>query len=110
MARYCGRCGKENADDAIYCKNCGASIAVTAEPYSAPKKRKEDECFGTEDEKCFGVPNGGVIVGIVFGLFLILAGVALFSGWTWNWNWVAAAFLLLIGVLIVVGAFYRRRR
>jgi uncharacterized membrane protein YvbJ len=110
MARYCSKCGKENADDAMFCKNCGAAITATAEPYAGPKKQRNDDCFGTEGERCFGVPNGGIIVGIVFGILLILAGVALFYGWAWNWNWVGAAILVLIGALIILGAYYRSRR
>lgn len=110
MARYCSKCGKENLDDAVYCMNCGTPLVATAEPYAGPKKRREDECFGTQEERCFGIPNGAAIAGIIFGVLLIFAGIALFFGWSWNWNWLGAAILLLIGVLIVIGALYRRRR
>jgi len=53
---------------------------------------------------------GGSIAGIVFGIFLIFAGMTLYAGWVWNWSLVGATFLLLLGALIVVAALYFRRR
>jgi hypothetical protein len=102
MVRYCNRCGKDNLDDAAYCINCGAPLTVTSGRRARRERRR--------DEEWFIVPRGGSIAGIVFGLFLIFIGVALYAGWSFSWTLVGAAFLLLLGVLVVIAALYMRRR
>jgi hypothetical protein len=102
MVRFCSRCGKENLDDAAFCTSCGAPMASSHERHFRRERRRDAEYFIA--------PRGGGIVGIVFGIFLIFAGMSLYAGWVWNWTVVGAGFLLLLGVLIVIAALYFRRR
>lgn len=99
---YCTNCGAESPDDAIECKNCGASLRV--QPYRAHRKR--------EDEWCFGSTRSGVPVwGIAFGILIILAGViSLLEGrvpWaTWSSLW--PLLVIIVGLVIVISALTRR--
>jgi len=101
---HCVKCGTENADDAKFCIKCGAQLYVTRE--SQQYRRVENECFG--------LPHGGLIVGVVIGVIILLFGVAAilniaypninYSGWVW-------AFVpIIIGILIIIGAIYGMQR
>ena len=61
---YCPRCGEQNEGDAPYCKNCGASL-----------RRRGYDRYRHDREMCFGVPMTGNVVGLFFGLMIILWGV-----------------------------------
>ena len=107
---YCTKCGFKNEDDAKACAKCGASLQV-----SRPEKRysSNDECFGHRErdweDECFGLPHAGAIVGIIFGIIIVIAGVAMFLGesiWRYLWPFIVIVF----GLLIVMGALYGRRR
>jgi len=100
----CPKCGVANKDDAKFCVSCGSMLYVE-------RARKRNDCFGpSEPEKaCFGLPYGGVIVGIIIGLFIVLWGLAqLFNLSIDIWPLI----LILVGVLVVAGAIYglSRRR
>lgn len=97
MVRYCNRCGKDNQDEAAYCRNCGAPMV--------PEPRRRAREWDRDSASI-----GGTIAGVVFGMLLIFVGVTLYEGWSWNWTMVIAAFFLLLGALLVVGAFWIRRR
>jgi uncharacterized membrane protein YvbJ len=104
---YCPKCGTQNADDAKFCSNCGADLyAATTEKrteaYERPtRKRMEGECFG--------LPYGGAIVGVIVGLILVVIGVGMALGYNvWNYFW--PLIIVIVGVLIVAGAIYGRRR
>ena len=63
------------------------------------------------EKECFGLPNGSMIVGIVFGVIIILVGLNMFLKATYNVNielW--PLILVIVGILIVAGALYRRRK
>lgn len=61
------------------------------------------------EDECFGLPNGGAIVGLIFGAILILVGVFYLAGISfWSNFWYII--LIIIGVLIVAGAIYRSTR
>lgn len=40
---YCNRCGTENADDAVYCKKCGAIVEAEEETQVATRRETRDE-------------------------------------------------------------------
>jgi hypothetical protein len=98
---YCAKCGTKNDDDVKVCSNCGASLYAVGE--SRHYRRVENECFG--------IPRGGTVAGIFFGLIIMLAGISLLSqevfGFSVPW-WPFV--VILFGVLIIVGAMYSRRR
>ena len=105
---YCPKCGTQNEDDAKFCKKCGAdlykgeTVEKRAEAHEGPSRRHMDE-------ECFGLPYGGAIAGVIVGLFIILIGLGMVFGLNvWNWLWPTV--IIIIGVLIVAGAIYGRRR
>ena len=53
--------------------------------------------------ECFGLPHGGAIVSIVFGVLIILPGLSSLLGWEIN---LIAFIMILSGTLIVAGAIY----
>jgi len=107
---YCAKCGAQNKDEAKFCINCGAAL------YPEKKiEKREETCFGEPEKRmeegCFGLPYGGVIVGIVAGVFIILLGLAIAFGQDVG-RWAGPFILIVVGLLIVAGALYglRRRR
>ena len=104
---YCSKCGTQNDDTATTCSNCGAPLYTVGERYSG----SEREHYRQVENECFGLPNGGMIVTIVIGAIIILVGLTLFLQTTYNINIDVWPFILVIvGILIVVGAAFRRRR
>jgi hypothetical protein len=55
-------------------------------------------------DECFGIPNSRAIVGIVFGLLVVVWGLSLLFGWEINFM---AFIVLIFGVLIIAGSIYR---
>jgi phosphoglycerol transferase MdoB-like AlkP superfamily enzyme len=63
------------------------------------------------ENECFGLPNGGMIVGIVIGIIIIIAGISLFLQTTYGISinyW--PIILIIFGILILAGGLYRQRR
>ena len=121
---YCTRCGTRNPYDARHCSDCGASLEVSREESFGERAEKWGEEFGKQmeqageefgkrmEEECFGLPYGRAVVGIVFGVFIILIGLAIFLGQDIG-QWIGPSAAIVIGMLIVAGAIYgltRRRR
>lgn len=104
---YCSKCGTRNSEDAKICSNCGAPLYSAGERYPGSDR----EYYRKVENECFGIPNGGMIVGLIIGVIIILFGVNLFLQATYNVSldlW--PLILIIVGVLILVGALYRRRR
>jgi len=97
---YCTKCGAENEDEALTCKNCGASLKPP--PYRSYTRRyDEDACFGR---------RGGSTWVIIFGIFIILVGVTSLLGdiYEWaSWDRLWPIFIIGIGLLIVFNALRR---
>jgi ribosomal protein L37E len=107
---YCRKCGTQNADDAKVCSNCGAPLYTVGQNYPG----SEREHYRRVEGECFGLPNGGMIAGIVFGIIIILVGLGLFlqsSGyiadfWSIFWPFI----IIIFGILILIGALFGRQR
>jgi hypothetical protein len=112
---YCSKCGTQNEDDSLNCINCGDSLRVTrrkardweeeievrAEEFGA-----RAEQFGRRmEDECFGLPQGNMIIGLLFGLAIILVGVSQLMDWNIDFGPLA---IIVFGVLIVAGALYRQ--
>lgn len=112
---YCTRCGTENPDNAKHCTNCGRSLESSLEARFERGAEEWGEQFGRRmeewgdqfgkrvEEECFGLPHGGSIVGIIFGLIIILVG----ASWLFGINiefW--PLIIIIFGVLIVTSALY----
>jgi len=103
---YCTKCGTKNEDTALVCVNCGASLE-TGTPVSRRYERRRVE------SECFGLPHGGAIVGIVVGVIILLWGaftLAQQTGWITRAPDLWPLFIIIIGLLIVIGAIYRMSR
>src|SRR4030067_3701264 len=104
---YCSKCGTRNDDNGTVCSNCGAPLYTVGGRYPG----SEREHYKRVESECFGLPNGGLIASIVFGSIIILVGLTLFLQTTYNIDINVWPFILVIvGVLIVAGALFRRRR
>ncbi len=98
---YCPKCGTKNEDAAETCTSCGATLHVAARPRIAGK-RPEDECFG--------LPYGGVIVGLVIGVIVILWGLSQVPGVLpedFEFWWLI---IIVFGLLIIAGALFKLTR
>jgi ABC-type antimicrobial peptide transport system permease subunit len=69
------------------------------------------EHYRRVENECFGLPNGGMIVAVVIGLIIILAGVGALLNIVYQISFDIWPFILIIfGVLILIGGIYSRRR
>ena len=105
---YCPECGTKNEEDAKHCTNCGADLY-----YMKKRRKREEPCLGRKespDEECFGIPYVGAIIGIIFGILIILIGLAIAIGLA-IWRWIGPLIVILIGLFIIIAVIlgYRRR-
>lgn len=113
---YCTKCGKQNDDDAAFCKSCGASLMGAAPPGEAGQQwrhregRPQEEC----DRECQHGSRGG---SWIWGVIVIVVGLWIIFNWAlpnidipgmpqwvsdFNFWWIIP---LLIGLLIIsIGA------
>jgi len=103
---YCTKCGTKNEDTALVCVNCGASLETgTYVSRRYERKRAENECFG--------LPHGGIIVGLAIGVIILLWGAFWFAreaGWLARTPEIWPIAVIIFGLLIVLGALYRLGR
>jgi tetrahydromethanopterin S-methyltransferase subunit E len=77
-------------------------------------KHRRNECFGPREEKryeeeCFGLPYGGAIAGIIFGIIILIFGLA----WLADidiWAYVGPLMVIIVGILIIAGVIYGTTR
>ena len=104
---YCSKCGTQNPDTNTVCSNCGAPLYTVGQRYPGSDR----EHYRRMENECFGLPNGGMIVGIVIGVIIILAGLGLFLQTTYGISIDFWPFIIIIfGVLILAGGLYRQKR
>ncbi len=104
---YCSKCGTKNDDNATTCSNCGAPLYTVGQSYPG----SEREHYRRMENECFGLPHGGMIAALVFGIIIILVGLSLFLQASYQINinfW--PLIIVVFGLLLVAGALYRRRR
>ena len=118
---YCTKCGTKNEDGAKYCVKCGANLEISREKRLEKRAEEWGEEFGRRaeewgeqfgkrvEEECFGLPQGGAIVGLIIGVIIVLVGLFWFAGENWlryTWPLIVIAF----GMLMVAGTLYSLRR
>ena len=125
---YCARCGTQNKDDAKHCTQCGSTLDGTREKSLEQRAEEWGEEFGRRaeewgedfgrrvEEGCFGLPHGGVIVGLLFGIIVIIVGLSMVPGLIPPEIRMAAepyfwpTIIIIVGVLGIAGALYRFTR
>jgi len=100
---YCTKCGAKNEDDAEVCVNCGASLYA---PKRVARRRREERRF---EEECFGLPHGSAIAGIIFGIIILVFGIAWLTGIN-IWENIGPVIVILVGILIIAGVVYGATR
>jgi len=116
---YCSECGTKNEESAETCVKCGAKLNVPKEK-SLEKSIEEGaeefgkraeawgESFGKRaEEGCFGLPQGGTIVGLIIGIIIIVVGISSLAGIDLE---IWPLIILIFGVLILGGAIYTLTR
>ena len=119
---YCTKCGFKNEDDAKVCAKCGAPLQMSR---SERRRRSDDECFGLGDRdwdeecfglrerdwehKCFRLPHAGSVIGIVFGIMIVLIGIAIILEKS-IWSLLGPFLIIAFGLLIIIGLLYGTRR
>ena len=118
---YCSKCGTKNEETAEYCVKCNAKLKEFRKERWEKRIEEEAEEFGRRAEiwgqefgkhaenECFGLPNGGLVFGLVIGSVIILMGILALAGiefWKSFWAIMITAF----GVLIAGGALYSLTR
>lgn len=112
---FCSKCGTKNEDTAEYCVKCGAKLHISKESDWAKSVDDWGEDFGKRmgdwgddfgrqiEEECYGLRQGGTIIGLIVGIIIILVGVASLVGISLTfWPMI----IVLFGLLIVGGAVY----
>jgi hypothetical protein len=112
---YCTKCGTQNKDDATYCVSCKEPLSVSRREsrgweeeieLRAEELGERAERFGRRMEnECFGLPNGNSILGVLFGLAIILWGASQVMGWDLDLGPYA---IIVFGLLIVAGVLYKQ--
>jgi len=113
---YCVKCGTKNEDEAQVCVKCGVSLHTSKRVIT----RRDDDCFGPHkerhvEEECFGLPHGGAIFAIIFGIIILILGAAWILSSILDIAIDVGAFLgpfmmIAIGILIIAGVAYRFSR
>jgi len=119
---YCTKCGFKNEDDAKVCAKCGAPLQMSRierrrrsddECFGLRKRDRDDGCFGFRErnweDECFGLPHAGSVVGIVFGIMIVLIGIAIILGKS-IWSLLGPFLIIAFGLLIIIGILYGTRR
>ncbi|MBM4241316.1 MAG: zinc ribbon domain-containing protein [Euryarchaeota archaeon] len=83
--------------------HCGADI------HPHEHRRHRHMAYERERNECFGIPGGGIIVGLIVGIILIIVGLSSIFGIAID-KYFGAIILVIVGILIIVGAFFGLRR
>ncbi len=94
---YCDKCGAKNDDESEFCSKCGAELKERSHRRNHHHRQREE---------CFGLPNGGLIVAIIFGILLVLFGLSSIFKFTIS-EYVWAIVVVIVGILVIAGAVYR---
>ena len=92
---YCTKCGAENEENVLECKNCGSPMRVIRSRGRSYNRGDEDWCFGG---------RGKTIWPLIIGVFIILIGLSTLLEDTYSWArfdnlW--PLLLIAIGLLII---------
>lgn len=105
---YCIKCGKENADDAVYCQKCGTLLEAEAETWVAKRDHPAAEAAapllkpgGEQESRIFSITPtlkfviAGYVVAVL-SAFVAVGLLTIFVSGFEPWIGVAAGLLLLL--------------
>ncbi len=98
---YCTKCGTENDEDALECKNCGAPLKPSAYRYRRNDWDMDNACFGGRSRTVWPM---------IIGVFLIILGASTLLDdvfWWASFDTLWPLFIIAIGLLIVTNAMRR---
>ncbi len=107
---YCSKCGTDNADDAVYCKKCGALVEAEDETRVAVRKDEGGRMKDEEESRIFSITPTVkfVMVGYLAAIvaaFLLVALVSIFL------PVVGSVPAVIVGIaLLLVPAFYHIKK
>jgi hypothetical protein len=104
---YCTRCGTLNPGTSTICSNCGAPL-VSDQNQNRPYPRHEWR--NRYDEGYYYRGHGSGIGLLIAGLFIIIIGIVVLTGFTMFWTYFWPIVLVLIGVWILLIGLRRNRR
>ncbi|MEJ2280606.1 MAG: zinc ribbon domain-containing protein [Candidatus Bathyarchaeota archaeon] len=96
---YCTKCGTKNEEGATICVNCQQPLVDNYRAMRRQRRKAEDDCFG--------LPNGGIIIGLIIGILIIFWGISSLIDIEFN---LGPLLIIILGILIFVGALYRYTR
>lgn len=111
---YCPKCGTKVSEETSFCPKCGTALkierapapAAPPAPYRSEKAEKrekeEKEMWREKKEK----REYGYIGPLIGGFILIALGLMFFLAITWGREVAWAFFLVIIGIIVIVGAVY----
>ncbi len=117
---YCPKCGIEVKEEMAFCPKCGASLKVEALPErrraekeeKAEKAEKQEKQEKEEKTEKHEKQQFGVIGPLVGGLALIFFGIMFYLQLVGYplWEIAGAFFLIIIGIIVIVGVIAAMRR
>jgi len=122
---YCPKCGAKVDEEMAFCPKCGAALKVEQSPTEAmpttpsraekaekhEKHEKEEKREKEEKAEKYEKREFGVIGPLIGGLILIFLGFIFYLQVTGilRGDVAFALFLIIVGILIIVGALYAAR-
>jgi len=111
---YCPKCGTEVREEMAFCPKCGASLKVEKPPAEAapappPRRAEKAEKHEKREKTEKHEKREFVVIGpLIAGLILIFLGsmVYLQAVGFFEREVASALFLIIIGIVIIVGALY----
>jgi hypothetical protein len=97
---YCTKCGTENDEDALECKNCGTALKPPSYRYRRSDWDMDHDWFRGRRYNW----------SVIFGLFLIIMGASSLLEdvfWWMSFDFLWPVFIMAIGVLIVTNSMKR---
>jgi uncharacterized membrane protein YvbJ len=110
---YCAKCGKQNDDDATFCKFCGVSLQSQDYEHRRDRdQRCEDQCAGGKNNRGWAMFWGVIIILIGLSILFELVLKQMATTYTWlswvntvQWNWifagVIALFIIIFGIRVI---------
>jgi uncharacterized membrane protein YdbT with pleckstrin-like domain len=98
---FCSKCGRENADDAVYCQKCGTAIGAEVETRVAKRGIEE----GGDEQRIFSISP--TLKFVMAGYVLAAIGAILLVGVLAAFNLLTILYSIPLGLaLLLIPAFY----